>query len=66
MDLMSCRPAAFDAKIQAQPAAESDLLPREANSDESSDEEGMPALYQNNNRQVIYRPEVADSSDEEQ
>ncbi len=40
-----------------------DTLPR---SDESSDEDGdLPPLHQNNNRQVIYRHEEPDSSDEE-
>jgi len=40
-----------------------EMLPR---SDESSDEDNdLPPLHQNNNRQVIYRHEEPDSSDEE-
>ena len=40
-----------------------EMLPR---SDESSDEDNdLPPLHKNNNRQVIYRHEELDSSDEE-
>ncbi|KAL0039758.1 hypothetical protein WJX77_007021 [Trebouxia sp. C0004] len=57
-------PAAFDSNAALKPkTATIDMLAR---SDESSDEnDDMPPLHQNNNRQVIYRHEEPDSSDEE-
>ena len=63
-----CRPAAFDAKVAAQPsAAETDLLQPESNHDDgSSDDDSMPPLYQNNNRQVIHRKQESDCSEDEQ
>ncbi|DBA81272.1 hypothetical protein WJX79_004041 [Trebouxia sp. C0005] len=57
-------PAAFDSNGPSEPKTTmADMLPR---SDESSDEDNdLPPLHQNNNRQVIYRHGEPDSSDEE-
>lgn len=64
---VSCRPAGLNKQEEQSKAAVSANVPFVGNSDESSSEDDLPPLFQNNNRQVIYRHEPEDSaSDAEQ
>ena len=64
--LQNCRPAAFDAKSEAHPkTAEIDDIQPDGQCHDSSDGDGMPPLYQNNNRQVIHQKHESDSSEDE-
>ena len=65
--ISGCRPAAFDAKVEARPGVtEPDHLQPQHSCDGSSDDDGMPPLHQNNNRQVLQRKQESDSSEDEQ
>jgi len=60
-------PAGLNKQEEQSKAAISANVPFVGNSDESSSEDDLPPLFQNNNRQVIYRHEHEDSaSDAEQ